>query len=193
MTGSGRLWLQAAARLKLTIVRSRASMLNLAMSRLVAATPERCRSTLTGVESRIPMKHASIFSAAIACTVLALPTAAAAAKGCAASDIVGEWQMTTILEGKQAACLFGISRSGEISKNAQCAASPSTQWELSGTISVDDNCEITSDFKLKRDKNTLKFRGTAGLMLRSGDLFTISAIDKDDKSITNFLALRDRE
>lgn len=139
------------------------------------------------------MQHASIISAAIACAVLAWPTAAAAAKGCAASDIVGEWQMTTIVEGKQAACLFGISRSGEISKNARCTAGPSLEWELSGTIGVDDNCEIAADFKLKRDKNTLKFRGTGGLMLRSGDLFTISAIDKDDRSIANFLALRDRE
>lgn len=138
------------------------------------------------------MKNASIVSAAVACAVLALP-GAAFAKGCEASDIAGAWQMTTILEGKQAACSLSVSRNGEIGKKAECVASPSLDWELSGTISVDDNCEITSDIKLKRGKDTLKFRGIAGLMLKSGELFTISAIDKEDKTITNFQALRDRE
>ena len=138
------------------------------------------------------MNHASIISAAIACAILALPTAASA-KGCEPSDIVGAWQMTTILEGKQALCALGVSRSGEIAKTSQCTAGPSLDWEMTGTLAVDDNCEIAADFKLKRDKTTIKFRGTAGLMLRSGDLFTISAIDKEDKSISNFLALRDRE
>jgi hypothetical protein len=138
------------------------------------------------------MKPASLTSTAVAFALLALPTAAFA-KGCDSSDIVGAWQMTTILEGKQAACSLAVSRSGEISKKAACVASPSLDWELSGTLSVDSNCEITADIKLKRDKETLKFRGTAGLMLTSGELFTISAIDKEDKTNTNFLALRDRE
>ena len=138
------------------------------------------------------MKHASIIATAAAVAILALP-AAAVAKGCEASDIVGAWQMTTILEGKQAACSLAVSRAGEISKKAGCVAGPSLDWELSGTLSVDNNCEIAADIKLKRDKTTLKFKGTAGLMVTSGELFTISAIDKDDKSITNFLALRDRE
>lgn len=138
------------------------------------------------------MKHASIISTAIACACLALPTAASA-NGCTESDMTGEWQMTTILEGKQAACSLGVSRSGDISKKSECVASTTLDWELSGTLSVDSNCEITSDLKLKRGKDTLKFRGIAGLMLKNGELFTISAIDKDDKTITNFLALRDRE
>ena len=138
------------------------------------------------------MKHASIVSAAVAVAFLALPTAASAA-GCTASDIVGEWQMTTILEGKQAACTLGVSRSGDISKKAECVASTSLDWELSGTLGVDSNCEIFADLKLKRGKEILKFKGIAGLMLKSGELFTISAIDKEDKTITNFQALRDRE
>lgn len=138
------------------------------------------------------MKHASIVATAVACAILALPTAAAAA-GCTASDMVGEWQMTTILEGKQAACSLGVSSAGDISKKAQCVVSSSVEWELSGTLGVDSNCEVLADLKLKRGKDTLKFRGIAGLMLKNGELFTISAIDKDDKTITNFLALRDRE
>lgn len=136
------------------------------------------------------MKYVSIM--AVAGAMLALPTAAAA-RDCVATDIFGAWQMTTILEDKQAACTLGISRSGDISKNAECVAGPSLEWELSGTIAVDDNCEIAADLKLKRGKNTLKFRGTAGLMLKNGELFTITAIDKDDRSITNFQALRDRD
>ncbi len=138
------------------------------------------------------MKHASIVSAAVACACLALPSAASA-NGCTASDIAGEWQMMTILEGKQAACSLGVSRSGDINKKAECVVSSSVEWELSGTLGVDSNCEILADIKLKRGKGTLKFRGIAGLMLKNGELFTISAIDKDDKTITNFLALRDRE
>lgn len=138
------------------------------------------------------MTHASMISAAVAGALLVLP-GAALAKGCEASDIAGAWQMTTILEGKQAACTLSVSRSGEIGKKAECVASASLDWELSGTLSVDDNCEISADIRLKRDKTTLKLRGIAGLMLKSGDLFTLSASDKDDKTITNFQALRDRE